>query len=79
MPATPPLLAPYTLCRTHYACRARRVAALLCTCTHLNLSLQELMNHHHHSDAKLVLYLLVKSPKSLSLSATQDCRRVQSL
>ena len=70
---------PHMLCRTHYACGVRRVAALVCTCTHLNLSLQELMNHHHHPDAELVPYHFVKSPKSLSLSATQDCRSVQSL
>lgn len=72
MPAVPHLLS-----WTHYACKMRRVAALLCTCTHLDLSLQELMNHDHHPDAKLVPYHFVKSPKSLSLSTTQDCRRMQ--
>ena len=70
---------PHVLCWTRHACGARRVAALPCTCTHLNLSLQELMNHHYHPDAELVPYDFVKSPKSLGLSATQDCRRVQSL
>ena len=70
---------PHMLCQTHYACGAQHVAALSCTCTHLDLGLQELMNHHHHPDAELVLYHFVKSPESLSLSATQDCRRVQSI
>ena len=70
---------PHMLCQTHYVCGAQHVAALLCTCTHLDLGLQEFMNHHHHPDAELVLYHLVKSPQSLSLSATQDCRWVQSI